>query len=73
MHDVGKIAIANNILLKPGKLTTDEFEIMKTHTTRGCEILETVSFISDRLYYKYCYEICKWHHERYDGRVIQKA
>ncbi len=68
MHDVGKIAISDSILLKPGKLTTDEFDIMKTHTTRGCEILETISFISDKQYYKYCYEICQSHHERFDGR-----
>ena len=67
MHDVGKIAIPDNILLKPGRLTSGEFNIMKTHTVKGCEILNTVSFISDRQYYKYCYDICKSHHERYDG------
>lgn len=59
MHDVGNIAISDAILLKPGRLTVDEFDIMKTHTSRGCEILETVLFIDDKEYYKYCYEICK--------------
>lgn len=68
MHDVGKIAIPDTILTKPGKLTEEEFEIMKSHTTKGCEIIETVAKIQDEEYLKYCYDIARYHHERYDGR-----
>jgi putative two-component system response regulator len=68
MHAIGKIAIADAVLLKPGRLTPEEFEIMKTHTTKGCDILKSINFTGDLAYYKYCYEICRWHHERWDGR-----
>lgn len=68
MHDVGKIAIPDHILLKPGKLTDEEFEIMKQHTVKGCDIIDTISFIDDKEFFRYCYEICRHHHERYDGR-----
>ncbi len=67
MHDVGKIAIPDNILLKPGRLTPDEFEIMKTHTVKGCGILDSISFIDDKEFFEYCYEICRFHHEKFDG------
>jgi len=67
MHDIGKIAIPDSILLKPGPLTRDEFEIMKTHTIRGCEILESLTYIQEENIYKFCYEICRYHHERWDG------
>lgn len=67
LHDIGKIAISDEILLKPGKLTKDEFEIMKTHTTRGCEILEMFKQ-EENEFYQYCYDICRYHHERYDGK-----
>jgi putative two-component system response regulator len=67
MHDIGKIAIADAILLKPGRLTPEEFEIMKTHTVKGCEILQSINFSGDPEYYRYCYEICRNHHERWDG------
>lgn len=66
LHDIGKIAISDSILLKPGKLTKDEFEVMKTHTTTGCEILEKFKQ-EDNDFYRYCYDICRHHHERYDG------
>jgi putative two-component system response regulator len=68
MHDIGKIAIPDSILLKPGPLTPEEFEIMKTHTIRGCEILTSLNYTQDQVYFKYCYEICRYHHERWDGR-----
>lgn len=68
MHDVGKIAIPDHILNKPGKLTAEEYEIMKTHTLRGCEILEKIAAVRKLSYYSYCYEICRHHHERWDGR-----
>ncbi len=68
MHDIGKIAIPDSILLKPGPLTAEEFEVMKTHTTRGCEILDSLNYTQDKQYFQYCYEICRHHHERWDGR-----
>lgn len=67
LHDIGKISIPDDILLKPGKLTADEFEIMKTHTTKGCEILERFKQ-EENDFYRYCYDICRHHHERYDGK-----
>ncbi|MDR2133172.1 MAG: response regulator [Clostridiales Family XIII bacterium] len=68
MHDIGKIAISDLVLLKPGRLTAEEFTIMKTHTTEGCAILESINFTGNLAYYKYCYDICRHHHERWDGR-----
>ena len=68
VHDIGKVAIPDAILLKPGKLTTEEFEIMKTHTLRGCEILESLESQVELKFYTFCYEICRHHHERWDGR-----
>ncbi|MBE6013883.1 MAG: response regulator [Lachnospiraceae bacterium] len=68
MHDIGKIAIPDSILLKPGRLTPEEFEAMKAHTTKGCEILERFDFIYDDDLYKIIYDICRYHHEKYDGR-----
>lgn len=68
LHDIGKVAIPDNILLKPGRLTPEEFECMKTHTTKGCEILESIKDVWDEQYSKVSYEICRYHHERYDGK-----
>ncbi len=69
VHDIGKIAIPDAIMLKPGRLTEDEFEIMKTHTIRGAELLGMLDDISDNnLYFKYCQDICYCHHERWDGK-----
>lgn len=67
MHDVGKIAISDTILNKPGKLTKQEYEIMKTHTIRGCEILEQIPQYRENKMYQYAYDICRHHHERWDG------
>ncbi len=67
MHDVGKIGIPDHILFKPGKLTAEEYELMKKHTTMGCDIINSMQDIQDVRYYEYCYEICRYHHERYDG------
>lgn len=66
LHDLGKIAIPDAILLKPGKLTPEEFEIMKQHSVYGSELLEKFKQ-EDNQFYRYCYEICRHHHERYDG------
>lgn len=68
LHDIGKIAIPDNILLKPGKLTAEEFEIMKSHSAKGGEILSTLSFIKSMDFYEYCFEIVRHHHEKYDGK-----
>lgn len=68
VHDIGKIAIPDNVLLKPGRLTDDEREVMMTHTTRGCEILGLLKDIQDEEQYKASYEICRYHHERHDGK-----
>ena len=68
LHDIGKINIPEEILNKPGRLTKEEFEIMKTHTTIGAHILENLPFQQEEPLVKVCYEICRWHHERWDGR-----
>ncbi len=68
LHDVGKIAIPDKILLKPGRFTEEEYEYMKSHTTRGCEMLSTIEGIWSEDYRKTCSEICRHHHERYDGK-----
>lgn len=68
LHDVGKISISDGILNKPGKLTREEFEIMKQHTVKGCEILKKIPDIMDKDIYNYSYDICRHHHERWDGR-----
>jgi len=68
LHDVGKIAIPDKILLKPGKLDPDEYDIMKTHTTRGMEIIHELGDVNSSLYLKHCEDICFGHHERWDGK-----
>ncbi len=68
LHDIGKIAIPDEVLNKPGKLTAEEYEIMKTHAAVGAAMLEDLSIDQDEPLVKYAYEICRWHHERYDGR-----
>ena len=68
LHDIGKINIPEEILNKPGRLTKEEFEIMKTHTTIGAHILENLPFQQEEPLVKVSYEICRWHHERWDGR-----
>ena len=67
LHDIGKIGIPDAILLKPGRLTPEEYEIMKTHTNIGCDILEKFHENQTEDFYRYCYEICRYHHERWDG------
>ena len=67
LHDIGKISIPDNILNKPGPLTTEEFDIMKTHSMAGANMLEALPFYMDEPIVKISYEICRYHHERYDG------
>ena len=69
LHDVGKIGVPDDILLKPGKLTSEEFEIMKRHTLIGSDIAKEIPFVAERKdEYNYGYNIARYHHERYDGR-----
>ena len=69
LHDVGKINIPDHILNKPGKLTPEEFEIMKTHTTAGKEIMEkAISTVSGENYLKEARNMAGYHHERWDGK-----
>lgn len=68
LHDIGKIGIDEKILNKPGKLTKEEFEIMKTHTLIGAQILDNLDMYQNEKLIKFAYEICCWHHERYDGK-----
>ena len=68
LHDVGKIAIPDSILTKPGRLTDEEFAIMKQHSEKGCEILQKIPNVMEETTYKYSYDICRHHHERWDGR-----
>ena len=68
LHDIGKIGIAESILNKPGRLTDEEFEIMKTHTLIGASILEKMELYQDEPLVQIARDICRWHHERYDGR-----
>ena len=68
LHDIGKIGIDEKILNKPGKLTKEEFEAMKQHTIIGARMLDRLEMYHDEEMMKYAYEICLWHHERYDGK-----
>lgn len=68
LHDIGKIGIPDAVLLKPGHLTAEEYEIMKNHTVIGCDILEKFYRNQTTEFYRYCYDICRHHHERWDGR-----
>ena len=68
MHDVGKIAIPDAILNKPGKLTADEFELMKTHTIQGGLLLQKIPQMREHMAFMYAYDIARHHHERWDGR-----
>ena len=68
LHDVGKISIPDGILLKPGRLDKDEFSEMKKHTVYGGQILTRLYNVWDDTFRKTVYDICMYHHERYDGK-----
>ena len=68
MHDVGKIAVPDAVLNKPGKLTPEEFEVMKTHTTQGAKLLDQIPQFREDSLYPYARDIALHHHERWDGR-----
>ncbi len=60
--------ISDSIILKSGKLTTDEFEIIKSHTTKGAEIIKQVIHLDDKVFCDYAYDIARHHHEKYNGK-----
>ena len=68
LHDVGKICIPDEILNKPGRLTDEEFKIMKSHSAVGSQMLAELPFHKDEPLVKMAYAIARWHHERWDGR-----
>lgn len=68
LHDIGKINIPEQILNKPGRLTKEEFDIIKTHSAVGEHMLRQVPFSQNEPLVKVAREICRWHHERWDGR-----
>ncbi len=69
LHDVGKIMVSDVILNKPGKLTDEEFAIMKSHTTAGCRVIESaMALVSDSGYLKEAKNLATYHHERWDGK-----
>ena len=68
LHDIGKISIPSEILNKPGRLTKEEFEVMKSHTVIGGQMMDDLPDYQTEPLVKVAREICRWHHERYDGR-----
>ncbi|WP_432650904.1 HD-GYP domain-containing protein [Huintestinicola sp.] len=69
LHDIGKISIPDSILCKPGKLTDEEFDIMKSHSAKGSEILKEIfSGSADENYKQMAYEVARYHHEKWNGR-----
>ncbi len=68
LHDIGKISIPDEILNKPGRFTDEEFAIMKRHSMEGAKMLDNLVAYKDEPLVKVAYQICRWHHERYDGR-----
>ena len=68
LHDIGKISIPDEILNKPGRLTAEEFAVIKGHSMAGANMLSELSLDQkEEPLVKTAYEICRWHHERYDG------
>ncbi len=67
LHDIGKIAIPEEILNKPGRLSVGEYQIMQGHCMAGANILMDLPIDRNEPLLKTAYEICRWHHERYDG------
>ena len=68
LHDIGKIRISEEILNKPGRLTDEEFKIMKTHSELGADMIRDMHFPKDNSLVRASWEICRWHHERWDGK-----
>jgi putative two-component system response regulator len=68
LHDIGKIGIPDHILLKPGRLTLEEFAIIETHTIIGGQVIQSLIEVGEDDYLKHCYDICRFHHERWNGQ-----
>ena len=67
LHDIGKISIPDSILNKPDRLTAEEFEVMKTHTTVGSQLVTRLNGMGEEVQLRYAYNIALYHHERWDG------
>lgn len=67
LHDIGKIAISSEILNKPGKLKPEEFSVIRDHAMIGANMLRELPYSGDEPLLRAAYEICRWHHERWDG------
>lgn len=68
LHDIGKISIPDSILQKKGKLTDEEFAIMKSHPVEGARILdETLKWVESDEYFQIAHDMALYHHEKYDG------
>lgn len=67
LHEIGKISVPDSILNKPGRLTREEYEIMKSHAVVGSQMLESLKGLGDDEYLRYAYNMCRYHHERWDG------
>ena len=68
LHDIGKISIPDEVLNKPGRLTDEEFAQMKQHTVIGAQMLDDLHLYRNEPLVKTARDICRWHHERYDGK-----
>lgn len=73
VHDIGKVSIPDAILHKSGKLSTAEIEIMKTHNICGAEIIQKIHYLNGNDPDRFAYNICMYHHERYDGKGYPKG
>lgn len=67
LHDVGKLAVPELVLLKTGRLSEEEFDMLKTHTIRGCELIHVLGQTDDVEYNRICHNVVLYHHEKYDG------
>ncbi|MCC2774431.1 HD domain-containing protein, partial [Phocaeicola vulgatus] len=68
LHYIVKIRISDEILNKPGRLTDEEFKIMKTHSEFGADMIRDMHFPKDNSLVRALWEICRWHHVRWDGK-----
>lgn len=67
MHDVGKITLPDSVTNRPGRLSQFEMELLKEHTIKGSEIMKVMSEMHEDDYSRICYNVCRYHHEKYDG------